>query len=166
MWRSVLDNYQRVKKRKRKIAAICALECIAKIVDTLINFLLPLLKRVRFSTSVLFSLSIGVELLTPAFPNYFLLLATIANIAKQVTVACYLATGVSFLASTICLRSFCETCCHDLKFFAIEMNWCHIRISYLLAQLWVPCELEQWAYQNMICSSIFVLEHMVVDLCP
>ncbi|KAL6325428.1 hypothetical protein AAG906_023273 [Vitis piasezkii] len=51
------------------------------------------LKRVRFSTSVLFSLSIGVELLTPAFPNYFLLLATIANIAKQVTVACYLATG-------------------------------------------------------------------------
>ncbi|XP_031254309.1 protein root UVB sensitive 4-like [Pistacia vera] len=51
------------------------------------------LKRVRFSTSVLFSLSIGVELLTPVFPKYFLLLASIANIAKQISLACYLATG-------------------------------------------------------------------------
>ncbi|KAA8547276.1 hypothetical protein F0562_003860 [Nyssa sinensis] len=51
------------------------------------------LKRVRFSTSVLFSLSIGVELLTPAFPQYFLLLASVANIAKQISLACYLATG-------------------------------------------------------------------------
>ncbi|CAI9110066.1 OLC1v1010029C1 [Oldenlandia corymbosa var. corymbosa] len=53
------------------------------------------LKRVRFSTSVLFSLSIGVELLTPVFPNYFLLLATVANIAKQISLACYLATGTT-----------------------------------------------------------------------
>ncbi|KAK2981014.1 hypothetical protein RJ640_012173 [Escallonia rubra] len=51
------------------------------------------LKRVRFTTSVMFSLSIGVELLTPAFPQYFLLLASIANIAKQISLACYLATG-------------------------------------------------------------------------
>lgn len=53
------------------------------------------LKRVRFSTSVVFSLSIGVELLTPAFPQYFLLLATVANIAKQISLACYLATGTA-----------------------------------------------------------------------
>lgn len=53
------------------------------------------LKRVRFSTSVLFTLSIGVELLTPAFPHYFLLLATVANIAKQISLACYLATGTA-----------------------------------------------------------------------
>ncbi|KAK6128788.1 hypothetical protein DH2020_037424 [Rehmannia glutinosa] len=51
------------------------------------------LKRVRFSTSVLFSLSIGIELLTPVFPKYFLLLATLANIAKQISLACHLATG-------------------------------------------------------------------------
>lgn len=51
------------------------------------------LKRVRFTTSVLFSLSIGIELLTPTFPQYFLLLATLANIAKQISLACYLATG-------------------------------------------------------------------------
>lgn len=51
-------------------------------------------QRVRFSTSVLFSLSIGVELLTPAFPEYFLLLATIANIAKSISLAAYIATGV------------------------------------------------------------------------
>ncbi|KAL6587633.1 Protein root UVB sensitive 4 [Orobanche minor] len=51
------------------------------------------LKRVRFATSILFSFSIGVELLTPVFPKYFLLLATIANTAKQISLACYLATG-------------------------------------------------------------------------
>ncbi|KAM7510268.1 hypothetical protein LguiB_009143 [Lonicera macranthoides] len=51
------------------------------------------LKRVRFSTSIMFSLSIGIELLTPAFPQYFLLLASIANVAKQISLACYLATS-------------------------------------------------------------------------
>lgn len=54
-------------------------------------------QRVRFSTSVLFSLSIGVELLTPAFPQQFLLLATLANVAKQISLASYLATSVRFL---------------------------------------------------------------------
>lgn len=49
-------------------------------------------KRVRFTTSVLFVGSIGLELLTPTFPRFFLLLATIANIAKQISLACYLAT--------------------------------------------------------------------------
>ncbi|GLT39065.1 hypothetical protein SLA2020_132730 [Shorea laevis] len=51
------------------------------------------LKRVRFSTSVLFSLCIGVELLTPTFPQYFLLLASLANVAKQISLACYWATN-------------------------------------------------------------------------
>lgn len=50
------------------------------------------LKRVRLTTSVLFVGSIGLELLTPTFPRLFLLLATIANIAKQLSLACYLAT--------------------------------------------------------------------------
>ncbi|KAL2336859.1 hypothetical protein Fmac_011305 [Flemingia macrophylla] len=50
------------------------------------------LKRVRFTTSVLFVASIWLELLTPAFPQCFLLLATIANISKQISLACYLAT--------------------------------------------------------------------------
>ncbi|XP_068487532.1 protein root UVB sensitive 4 isoform X1 [Phaseolus vulgaris] len=50
------------------------------------------LKRVRFTTSVLFVASIGLELLTPTFPQCFLLLATIANISKQISLACYLAT--------------------------------------------------------------------------
>ncbi|GAB2255318.1 hypothetical protein Droror1_Dr00009096 [Drosera rotundifolia] len=51
------------------------------------------LKRVRFATSILFSLSIGVELMTPLFPHCFLLLASVANIAKQISLACYLATA-------------------------------------------------------------------------
>ncbi|KAL9229577.1 hypothetical protein vseg_005028 [Gypsophila vaccaria] len=53
------------------------------------------LKRVRFATSAMFSLSIVVELMTPAFPNCFLLLASVANIAKQISLACYLATGTA-----------------------------------------------------------------------
>jgi len=51
------------------------------------------LKRVRFSTSVLFSLSVGVELLTPVFPRKFLLLASMANIAKSISMAAYVATS-------------------------------------------------------------------------
>ncbi|GMI68102.1 ROOT UV-B SENSITIVE 4 [Hibiscus trionum] len=51
------------------------------------------LKRVRFSTSLLFTMSIGVELLTPIFPQHFLLLASLANIAKQMSLACYMATS-------------------------------------------------------------------------
>ncbi len=43
----------------------------------------------------MFSLSIGVELLTPAFPQYFLLLASVANIAKQISLASYLATNTA-----------------------------------------------------------------------
>lgn len=60
----------------------------------IVNFFFYHLKRVRFSTSVLFTLSIGVELLTPAYPQYFLLLASLANIAKQISLACYIATSV------------------------------------------------------------------------
>ncbi|CAA6657753.1 unnamed protein product [Spirodela intermedia] len=51
------------------------------------------LKMVRFSTSILFSLSIGIELLTPLFPQKFLLLATLANVAKSISLAAYIATG-------------------------------------------------------------------------
>ncbi|KAF5932096.1 hypothetical protein HYC85_028267 [Camellia sinensis] len=48
-----------------------------------------------FQHPVLFSLSIGVELLTPTFPQYLLLVASIANIAKQISLACCLATGTA-----------------------------------------------------------------------
>ncbi|KAL2603170.1 hypothetical protein R1flu_017177 [Riccia fluitans] len=51
------------------------------------------LKRVRFSTSVLFSLSLGLEILTPYFPGYFLFLATVANVGKSIALAAYLATS-------------------------------------------------------------------------
>ncbi|KAK7840169.1 protein root uvb sensitive 4 [Quercus suber] len=57
------------------------------------------LKRVRFSASVMFSLSIGVEPLTPVFPRYFLLLASVANIAKQISLASYLATNTAIRRS-------------------------------------------------------------------
>uniref|UniRef100_A0A7N2KUP3 Protein root UVB sensitive/RUS domain-containing protein n=1 Tax=Quercus lobata TaxID=97700 RepID=A0A7N2KUP3_QUELO len=47
----------------------------------------------------MFSLSIGVELLTPVFPQYFLLLASVANIAKQISLASYLATNTAICRS-------------------------------------------------------------------
>ncbi|KAF5192605.1 root UVB sensitive [Thalictrum thalictroides] len=66
------------------------------------------LKRVRFSTSIIFTLSIGVELLTPFFPSYFLLLATMANIAKQISLACYLATASAVHRSFAVGDNLCE----------------------------------------------------------
>ncbi|KAL5704992.1 Protein root UVB sensitive 4 [Ranunculus cassubicifolius] len=66
------------------------------------------LKRVRFSTSIVFSLSIGVELLTPFFPRYFLLLATVANIAKQISLACYLSTRTAVHRSFAVAGNICE----------------------------------------------------------
>ncbi|MBA0851718.1 hypothetical protein Goshw_024765 [Gossypium schwendimanii] len=59
----------------------------------LLFVVLSRLKRVRFTTSMLFTFSIGVELLTPVFPHHFLLLASLANIAKQMSLACYMATS-------------------------------------------------------------------------
>ncbi|XP_077215211.1 protein root UVB sensitive 4-like isoform X2 [Tasmannia lanceolata] len=80
------------------------------------------LKRVRFSTSVLFSLSIGVELLTPTFPQHFLLLATVANIAKSISLAAYLATGSAIHRSfavadnlgEVSAKSQIQTVCFDI----------------------------------------------------
>lgn len=93
------------KVRNSVIWTPCALECDSFRLQQLIYLLFFHLKRVRFSTSVLFSLSLGVELLTPAFPQYFLVLASLANMAKQISLACYLATGVRtetlFLAKVV-----------------------------------------------------------------
>jgi hypothetical protein len=50
-------------------------------------------QRVRFSTSVLFCVSLGLEMLTPLFPQHFLFLATLANVGKSISLAAYLATS-------------------------------------------------------------------------
>ncbi|XP_042508617.1 protein root UVB sensitive 4 isoform X2 [Macadamia integrifolia] len=79
------------------------------------------LKRVRLSTSILFSLSIGIELLTPVFPRYFLLLATVANIAKQISLACFLSTGstvhrsfaIADNLSEVSAKALIQTVCFD-----------------------------------------------------
>lgn len=89
------------------------------------------LKRVRFSTAVLFTLSIGVELLTPAFPKYFLLLASIANIAKQISLACLLATGVRILypkkKKNYCFTITSTVISLDL-FYTLSKYFCYINI--------------------------------------
>ncbi|KAE9444929.1 hypothetical protein C3L33_23173, partial [Rhododendron williamsianum] len=94
------------------LSSVAALNCVLKdglgrlsrciYTASLASALDTNLKRVRFSTSVLFSSSIGVESLTPAFPQYFLILATIANIAKQMSLACHLATGLESKSPSWC----------------------------------------------------------------
>lgn len=84
-------------------------------------------KRVRFTTSVLFVASIGLELLTPTFPQCFLLLATIANISKQISLACYLATRVRIKPTTYSslLNFFFSYSCleHSLNDFILLMEF-------------------------------------------
>ncbi|KAH9554304.1 hypothetical protein CY35_08G057600 [Sphagnum magellanicum] len=73
------------------------------------------LKRVRFSTSVLFCVSLGLEMLTPVFPHHFLFLATLANVGKSISLAAYLATSAQTvvadnlgLAVAVCINHFCH----------------------------------------------------------
>jgi len=44
------------------------------------------IKRFRFTSSLVYDASAGVEILTPLFPKQFLLLATLANIGKSIGV--------------------------------------------------------------------------------
>ncbi|GBG86874.1 hypothetical protein CBR_g42158 [Chara braunii] len=53
------------------------------------------LKRVRFTTSLLFTLSLGMEMTTPFFPQLFLPIATLANVGKSIGLAAYVATTPS-----------------------------------------------------------------------
>eukprot|EP00850_Spirogloea_muscicola_P007998 SM000041S15557 [mRNA] locus=s41:708479:712109:- [translate_table: standard] len=53
------------------------------------------LKRVRFRTSVLFTASLGLEMLTPLFPQHFLAMATLGNVARSIALAAYMATTPS-----------------------------------------------------------------------
>eukprot|EP00850_Spirogloea_muscicola_P020346 SM000213S06811 [mRNA] locus=s213:49493:53314:- [translate_table: standard] len=53
------------------------------------------LKRVRFRTSALFTASLGLEMLTPLFPQHFLAMATLGNVARSIALAAYMATTPS-----------------------------------------------------------------------
>ena len=68
-------------------------------------------QKVRFSTSILFCVSVGLEMLTPVFPHHFLLLATLANIAKSISLAAYLATSVRTCSLFFC--AYQESCPTD-----------------------------------------------------
>lgn len=59
-------------------------------------FEISLLQQVRYCTSILFTLSMGIETVTPLFPKFFLPLAAVANVGKSIGFAAYLATTVSF----------------------------------------------------------------------
>lgn len=54
------------------------------------------LKRFRYSTSLVYASCLGLEYLTPLFPQYFLLLASVANVGKSVGLATFIATQPAF----------------------------------------------------------------------
>lgn len=56
-----------------------------------------LLQRFRFATSLVYSGSVALEFLTPMAPQYFLLLASIANVGKSVGLATHISTQPSFV---------------------------------------------------------------------
>lgn len=58
------------------------------------------LKRVRFSSSILYNACTALEILTPMFPqSQFLLAATAANVGKSVGITCSISTQPSFFKS-------------------------------------------------------------------
>lgn len=59
----------------------------------------PYPQRFRFSTSVLFTVSVSLEFLTPLMPHYFLPLASLANVGKSMGLTTYIATQPVFLKS-------------------------------------------------------------------
>ncbi|PIA52424.1 hypothetical protein AQUCO_01000355v1 [Aquilegia coerulea] len=119
------------------------------------------LKRVRFSTSIIFTLSIGVELLTPFFPHYFLLLATVANIPKQISLACYLATASSVHRSFAVGDNLCEisakaqiqTVCFDnlgLILAALLNYLCRNNQRFFFSTQFIRIHHDMWAiYKNV-----------------
>ncbi|GAX80844.1 hypothetical protein CEUSTIGMA_g8279.t1 [Chlamydomonas eustigma] len=54
------------------------------------------LKRIRFTTSVIFEATIGCEFLTPLFPQHFLALASIANAGKAIALSAFVSTAPAF----------------------------------------------------------------------
>ncbi len=54
------------------------------------------LKRFRFSSSLLYAASLSLDFLTPLFPQYFLPMASIANVGKSVGLTTYISTQPAF----------------------------------------------------------------------
>jgi Vitamin B6 photo-protection and homoeostasis len=54
------------------------------------------LKRFRFSSSLLYATSLSLDFLTPLFPQYFLPMASIANVGKSVGLTTYISTQPAF----------------------------------------------------------------------
>lgn len=112
-------------------------------------YLLCLSQRVRFSTSVLFSLSVGVELMTPVFPQHFLLLATVANIAKSISLASYIATGVYF--SSFLMLMWWLAC-------SISWHWsCNFELFVLPENYWFMWSMS---WQSAIHRSFAVADNL------
>ncbi|KAI3433453.1 hypothetical protein D9Q98_003266 [Chlorella vulgaris] len=61
------------------------------------------LKRFRFTTSIVYALSLSLEFLTPLAPQHFLVMASLANVGKSIGLTTFIATQPAFHRS-FCLR--------------------------------------------------------------
>lgn len=62
---------------------------------------LPLsaLQRFRFTTSLLYTVCVSCEFLTPRFPSHFLLLTAISNVGRAVGLTTFVSTQPAFQAA-------------------------------------------------------------------
>jgi hypothetical protein len=58
-----------------------------------------IMQRVRFSCALIFGICLGAEFLTPYMPHLFVLLASISNVGKAVSIAAYTSTQPAILRS-------------------------------------------------------------------
>ncbi|KAL4859390.1 Protein strawberry notch 1 [Chlorella vulgaris] len=61
------------------------------------------LTRFRFTTSIVYALSLSLEFLTPLAPQHFLVMASLANVGKSIGLTTFIATQPAFHRS-FCLR--------------------------------------------------------------
>lgn len=93
----MMTNYLDMKRIRSAKGCFSISWCALKLRSFV--YLRTLLQRLRFSTSVLFTASVSLEFLTPLMPQYFLPLASLANVGKSMGLTTYIATQPVFLKS-------------------------------------------------------------------
>jgi hypothetical protein len=56
----------------------------------------PVLQRFRFTTSVMYTVCVSCEFLTPRFPSHFLLLTAVSNVGRAVGLTTFVSTQPAF----------------------------------------------------------------------
>lgn len=100
---------------------------------------------------------VGLEMLTPVFPHHFLIFATLANVAKSISQAAYLATSVR---TSTCISR--ETVSQMLgsQYSSKDFFQLLIQVGSMTASLSVEtceCQLLQGQFVLFVYSLIYAL---------